>query len=190
MPRSIQTLFLPETAHLPAYRHHHTKCRKLRTWETNLSVCPKQCHQNGHILEKSSSLPQPIKDSFSPLETQDNPFAAKFFWIVCRTVSTVYPYCWICSLPTDWEPSSRCIPTLSVLFSQKGRGRRHSLLRCFRTALPPCGSNIGSLCFWSVQVVFIAPPVSVPGYRKTSPHKVFRGYFPLILNPQEKSLTQ
>ena len=44
------------------------------------------------------------------METQDNPFAAKFFWIVCRTVSTVYPYCWICSLPTDWEDEVFCFP--------------------------------------------------------------------------------
>jgi hypothetical protein len=120
VPRSIQTLSLPETAHLPAYRHHHTKCRKPRTWETNLSVCPKQCHQNGPHIREIFFAATAYKGHFSPLETQDNPFAAKFFWIVCRTVSTVYPYCWICSLPTDWEPSSLYIPTLSGPFSPKG----------------------------------------------------------------------
>ena len=119
-PFSVFGSSTPETAHPPVYHHHHTKCRKPRTWETNLSVCPKQCHQNGPHIREIFFAATAYKGHFSPLETQDNPFAAKFFWIVCRTVSTVYPYCWICSLPTDWEPSSLYIPTLSGPFSPKG----------------------------------------------------------------------
>ena len=83
-------------------------------------ICPKQRHQNGPHIREIFFAATAYKGHFSPLETQDNPFAAKFFWIVCRTVSTVYPYCWICSLPTDWEPSSLYIPTLSGPFSPKG----------------------------------------------------------------------
>ena len=173
VPRSIQILSLPETAHLPAYRHHHTKCRKPRTWETNLSVCPKQCHQNGPHIREIFFAATAYKGHFSPLETQDNPFAAKFFWIVCRTVSTVYPYCWICSLPTDWEPSSLYIPTLSGPFCSKRMRSAALFAPWLRTVLSPCGSacgsNIGSLYFWRAQDIFIAPPVPVPGYRKTSP---------------------
>ena len=120
VPRSIQILSLPETAHLPAYRHHHTKCRKPRTWETNLSVCPKQCHQNGPHIREIFFAATAYKGHFSPLETQDNPFAAKFFWIVCRTVSTVYPYCWICSLPTDWESEVFCFRALLCLLPFDG----------------------------------------------------------------------
>ena len=115
-PSSVSGFSTPETVHPPVY----VIVPSAGSCELGEPICPKQCHQNGPHIREIFFAATAYKGHFSPLETQDNPFAAKFFWIVCRTVSTVYPYCWICSLPTDWEPSSLYIPTLSGPFSPKG----------------------------------------------------------------------